>query len=286
MKLILGRTASALHADPGCEAVVLMGTQSPRPGSEAAWLWLQASSSQLTWSNCPQPDSELAPSSGPLQPCRALGPAHLRAIATTSHMFANCTSGNRPRSWLTGLLRTGQLWVHMKGILGKCLHPLPLPTPTGSMAARIGRGGARACLGLMVFIVPMSVEAAQPPGSSLCSPPRWTKMLGEVDAADRGPQIPTPFPAMLPPHSRSLTEEEGGRKGSWGPGCNMHLFPGRFLSALSHSRGAGSSNAFSSVQQLCPTELPETMEMSSVRAVRGGGPGHRGCELSKHGSFD
>lgn len=275
-----------MRADPGCEAVVLMGTQSPHPGSEAAWLRLQASPLQLSWGNCPQPDSKLALSSGPLRPCQALGPAHLRATATAGHMFANCTSGNRPRSWLTGLLRTGQLWVHMKGILGKCLHPPPLPTPTGSMAARIGRGGARGGLGLMAFIAPVSVEAAQPPGSSLCPLPRGTKMLGEADAADQGPQIPAPFPAMLPPHSRPLTEEECSGKGPWGPGCNTHLFPEGFLSALSHSRGAGSSNAFSSVQQLCPTELPETMAMSSVHAVHCGSPGHRGCELSKHGSFD
>lgn len=52
-----------MRADPGCEAVVLMGTQSPRPGSEAAWLRLQASPLQLSWGNCPQPDSKLALSS-------------------------------------------------------------------------------------------------------------------------------------------------------------------------------------------------------------------------------
>lgn len=153
-------------------------------------------------------------------PC-PLVPAHLRATATAGHMFRKPPQvlAHRAAGKATAL---GPHERHS----WKMSPPSLSPHPAGDCALQIPWPPGRR-RGVWVLRLSLLRGVRVSLAAAFCPPPRGTKMLREVSAADRGPQVPAPFSAMPPPHSRPVTGKEGGGRGPWGPGRNTFV-PGDF----------------------------------------------------------
>lgn len=220
----------------------------------------------------------------PLVPCSPAGPGpcasqgdcyhqpHVRQLhfGKPPQALAHRTAGNRAalgpherRSWKTS-------------------PPSPSPPPLELCAALGWAQGALegAGAGVSWLSLPQPVrKQLRPPAVPFCPPPRESKMLGEGKAADRGPQVPAPSPAMLPPRSRPLTEEEGGGRRPWGPGCNtcpcicsqgrgIPVCPRPPPWAPATSAPYSSSGPQSSLRRRkCPLSVPSTVAAPATVAV-------------------